>query len=38
MWGENEGDRVQMTEATNGVLVQNYIYRDVYNTFLTFNI
>ena len=22
MWGENEGGRVQMTEAINGVLVQ----------------
>ena len=47
MWGDNEGGWVQMTEATNRVLVQKpqwyfstelYIYRDVYNTFPTFNI
>ena len=29
MWVENEGGRVQMTEATNGILVLNYIYRDI---------
>ena len=30
MWGENEGVRVQMTEATNGVLVRKYIYIEIY--------
>ena len=30
LWGENEGGWVQMTETSNGILVLNYIYREMY--------